>query len=170
MTDDPTVLAAPLIRRFEDDKLTAYPDPGTGAEPYTISIGLTELPNGTPVPPYLTITQAESDQWFNNRLTEYLAPRVDALVHWTGAQDFEIAALYSFAWNLGVEALAGSTMLRLYNAFGPGKRIVDEKGVASYTGAAGQFGLWVYAKGRVLPGLVNRRAIERGVFLGIEQS
>ena len=30
-----------LIKRFEGLKLAAYPDPGTGAEPYTIGYGHT---------------------------------------------------------------------------------------------------------------------------------
>ena len=33
---DPVALAIPLIKQFEGCKLTAYPDPGTGGEPWTI--------------------------------------------------------------------------------------------------------------------------------------
>src|SRR3990167_5912403 len=65
----------------------------------------------------------------------------------------EFDALVSFTFNLGGGALAGSTLLRLLNA-------------EDRTGAAGQFGRWTRAGGKVLPGLVKRRERERAMFLG----
>jgi len=62
------------------------------------------------------------------------------------------AALLSFAYNLGVGNLAKSTLLRKLN----------EK---DYQGAADQFSVWTKAGGKVLPGLVKRRAAERALFL-----
>ncbi len=62
-------------------------------------------------------------------------------------------ALVSFTFNLGGEALRGYTLLRLLNA-------------GDYAGAAGQFGRWNKAKGRVVAGLTRRREAERELFVG----
>jgi lysozyme len=64
----------------------------------------------------------------------------------------QFAALVSFAYNLGAQALQKSTLLRLLNAH-------------NYAGAAGQFARWTYAAGKQLPGLVRRRAAERALFI-----
>jgi GH24 family phage-related lysozyme (muramidase) len=61
-------------------------------------------------------------------------------------------ALVSFAFNVGIGALEGSTLLRKLNA-------------GDYAGAAQEFGKWVKADGRTLPGLVSRRAAEARLFL-----
>ena len=63
------------------------------------------------------------------------------------------AALCSFAYNTGTHALKGSTLLRLLN-----------EGQAAP--AAEQFAAWVYnSAGHRDAGLVNRRALERDLFL-----
>jgi len=66
--------------------------------------------------------------------------------------DNEFGALTSFAFNLGCGNLRSSTLLKKLNA--------DDR-----TGAADQFLRWVRADGKVLPGLVKRRAAERSLFL-----
>ena len=65
----------------------------------------------------------------------------------------EFDALISFVYNVGPGALdpAESTLARLLND-------------GDYSGAAEQFGRWVRADGRVLPGLVKRRAAEVALF------
>jgi lysozyme len=60
-------------------------------------------------------------------------------------------ALVSFTFNVGAGNLASSTLLRKLNA-------------GDCHGAAAEFPRWNKAKGRVLPGLVSRRADERAVF------
>jgi hypothetical protein len=64
----------------------------------------------------------------------------------------QFSALVSLAYNVGIGALRGSTLLRLLNA-------------RDYAGAANQFPRWNRGGGRVLPGLVKRRAAERDLFL-----
>jgi lysozyme len=66
--------------------------------------------------------------------------------------DNELGALTSFAFNLGTGNLHSSTLLKKLNA---NDRI----------GAADQFIRWVRADGKVLQGLVRRRAAERILFL-----
>jgi len=66
--------------------------------------------------------------------------------------DNQFGALTSFTFNLGVGNLASSTLLKKLN-------------VQNYAGAADEFPRWVRAGGKVLPGLVARRAAERELFL-----
>ena len=66
--------------------------------------------------------------------------------------DNEYGALTSFAFNLGIGNLRSSTLLKELNA-------------NNHAGAAEQFRRWVYADGKVLPGLVRRREAERTLFL-----
>jgi lysozyme len=61
-------------------------------------------------------------------------------------------ALASLAFNIGCRSFTGSTLLKFLNA-------------QDYRGAANQFLRWKYAGGIVLSGLVNRRNLERQLFL-----
>ena len=65
--------------------------------------------------------------------------------------DNQFGALVSFTYNLGVDNLRKSTLLRKLNA-------------GDYAGAAGEFGRWVNAGGKRMPGLVRRRAAEAALF------
>lgn len=64
-------------------------------------------------------------------------------------------AMVSLAYNIGVGAFARSTVLRCFNRG-------DDKGAAS------AFSAWNKGGGRVLPGLVRRRASEALVYQGIQ--
>ncbi|WP_296445495.1 lysozyme [Rhodoferax sp. UBA5149] len=66
--------------------------------------------------------------------------------------DNEFAALVSFAFNLGVNNLKSSTLLRELNE---GDRVA----------AADQFSRWVLADGVKMAGLVRRRQAERDLFM-----
>jgi lysozyme len=67
--------------------------------------------------------------------------------------DNQLLAMASFTYNVGEDAFAKSTLLRLLNE-GQNKDIV-----------AKQFDRWVYAGGKVSPGLVKRRNAEKQLFL-----
>ncbi len=58
-----------LIESFEGLRLTAYPDPGSGGEPYTIGYGHTGSVNGQPVAPGMTITLDTADDLLQADLT-----------------------------------------------------------------------------------------------------
>lgn len=60
-------------------------------------------------------------------------------------------SLVSLAYNIGGEAYCGSTLVRRLNA-------------GDCRGAGAEFARWVRVQGRVVPGLVNRRAAERRQF------
>jgi lysozyme len=61
-------------------------------------------------------------------------------------------ALVSFSFNVGVHAFSKSTLLKKLNR-------------EDYKGAKREFRRWVYAGGRRLQGLVNRRNQEAQLFL-----
>ncbi|OTF75331.1 hypothetical protein BLA29_000467 [Euroglyphus maynei] len=73
---------------------------------------------------------------------ERIVPKMDA---------DKFAALVSFAYNLGCGSLEQSTLAKYARAH-------------NYRGAANEFPKWCHAGGKVLQGLVRRRAAERALF------
>lgn len=135
-----------LIKKFESCRLEAYPDPGSGDEPWTVGWGST----GPGINKDSKWTQEECDQRFAADLIIY-GNKVAALLGnaVTSAPQFD--ALTSFAYNVGLQALADSTLLRKHKT-------------GNFEGAAEEFGRWVYGSGKMLPGLVNRRAEEAKLY------
>jgi lysozyme len=153
-----------LSHYFESCRLTAYPDPaspkakairagGTGeglsGAPWTIGWGDTQG-----VSEGMTITQAEADTRWANRIAVTVEPAVRSAVHVDLAQG-EFDALCSIFDNAGQGNMRASTLVRLLNA-------------GDHAGAAAQFPRWNLAGGLVMKGLQRRREAERLVFLGAE--
>lgn len=135
--------ALDTIRHFEGCVLHAYQDP-VGV--WTIGWGHTEN-----VYPGQHVTQAEADSLLLGDVREF-AMHVEPLLK-RPATNNQFCALVSFAFNVGLGALHGSTLLHLFNAGHP----IEE--------VAQQFGRWIYGGTRVLPGLVRRRKEEAALFL-----
>ena len=133
-----------LICAFEGLELAAYPDPGSGGEPWTIGYGHTRG-----VKPGDTCTQEQATEWLREDL-RFAEAAVDHLVK-VALDQHQFDALVSFTFNVGQGAFGQSTMLRLLNA-------------GDVAGAAKQFGRWNMAGSRVLPGLTRRRAAEAKLF------
>lgn len=136
-----------LIRAHEGLRLDAYPDPATGGDPWTIGYGHT----GPDVSPGLTITEDRAAELLRQDCAA--SERCIARHVQVPLTQGQFDALCSFIFNIGCEAFHNSTMLRLIND-------------GRFEDAARQFGHWVHAAGKVMPGLVTRRAAEREVFLG----
>lgn len=135
-----------LTAAAEGVRLTAYPDPGTGAEPWTIGIGHT----GPDVYPGMTVTLEEAYQFLHDDIqTAVAAVKREVTVPLTQG---EFDALVDFAFNCGAGNLGHSTLLRLLNA-------------GDYMGASKHFDDWVMAGGRKLPGLIVRRDNEEALFV-----
>lgn len=133
------------ITSYEGQRLTAYPDPGTGGAPWTIGVGHT---GG--VQPGQIITAAQSDAFLRADLANAEnAVNQDVTIPITQGQ---FDALVSFTFNLGPTALRNSMLLRMLNS-------------GDWNGAADQLLRWTMSGGRVLPGLVKRRISERTMFL-----
>lgn len=104
------VEAIRLIQEFEgcarfdsvDGLIHAYPDPYSGAEPFTIGWGTTVYPDGRRVQPSDAITGDEADQFFSATLQQrYWEPIAEKIPFWAEINDPMRAALCSFAYNLG---------------------------------------------------------------------
>lgn len=98
-----------LIKEFEGVELTAYPDPGSGAEPWTIGYGHT-----SGVKPGDTITEEEAEDLLIQDLGRF-ENAVSGLIDVELNQN-EFDALVSFAFNVGEGALGDSTLRRRLNA------------------------------------------------------
>lgn len=134
-----------LENEFEGCKLTAYPDPASGGDPWTIGWGHT----GPEVHEGLVWTQAQADaQLVKDK--ERAQEVIDELVS-THLTPDENAAVRDFIFNLGAGSFKGSTLLRMLNT-------------GDMEGAAQQFDRWDHAAGRVVAGLLRRREAETALF------
>jgi len=131
-----------LIKRFEGLELKAYKD-SVGI--LTIGYGHTHAVKAGDA-----ITGEQADAFLRKDLqVAELTINTNVKVKLNQGQ---FDALVSFVFNLGSGNFVKSTLIKKLNA-------------GDYAGAADEFGKWVNAGGKKLPGLVKRRAAEREVFL-----
>lgn len=142
-----STLGINLICGFEGKRLNAYDD-GVGV--WTIGFGTTIYPNGVRVKKGDTCTEAQAKQYMQNDLKKFERTVNDVVTVSLSQNQFD--ALVSLTYNIGSGAFTKSTLLKKLNA-------------GDYKGAAAQFDVWNKAGGKVMQGLVNRRAREKGVFL-----
>ncbi len=135
-----------ILRYFESCRLEAYWD--ADGKVWTIGWGDT----GPDVVEGLRITQAEADERLRRRLAREFVPGVLNVLT-RPANQAQLDAMVDLAYNIGVEAFQGSTLVRLFNA-------------GDQAGAAEQFPRWNKSGGKVLLGLRRRRAADRARFLG----
>ena len=150
MINDPAAdIAVPLIAEFEGFRDKPYVDQGGT---FTIGFGFTVLEDGR----YVTAdTPPMSRDEAYARLSSMVATtakNVRGMVYHPGITNNAIAALTSFAFNEGTNALRKSTLLMALN-----QGRLDE--------AANGFLAWIYVKGLRDHGLANRRTKERLLFL-----
>lgn len=138
-----------LIKEFEGFRSHAYKCP---AGVWTIGYGSTRYPDGAVVEPDDVVTQDEAHDLLVDTVIQYQRV-IDRSVTVSLSQN-EYDALISFVYNVGTGAFVSSTLLKLLND-GASKLMV-----------ARQFDRWNKGGGKVLPGLVKRRAAERALFLG----
>lgn len=137
------------VKRWEGLKLTAYPDPGSrDGNPMTIGYG--HVSDGfMKVTRGLTISPKQAEDALEYDLNE-TAAKVDELVK-VELSDNQFGALVSFAFNVGTGAFAKSTLLKKLN-----------KG--DYASVPAELARWTKNDGKVMKGLVNRRAAEAGLW------
>lgn len=142
MTYQISQIGLDAIKGYEGVRLNAYLDSVNVA---TIGVGHTRgVKMGD------TITYEQCDDFLRDDLKD-AEDAVNRLVTVPLTQG-QADALFSFVFNLGEGALAGSTLLKMLN-----KR--------QYDVAADEFLKWTHAGNRVLLGLVKRRTSERMLFL-----
>jgi len=136
-----------LICNFEGKRLTAYDD-GVGV--WTIGFGTTVYPNGIKVMKGDTCTEAQAKTYMAHDLKKFEATVNKAVTVQLNQNQFD--ALVSLAYNIGTSAFSKSTLVKKLNA-------------NDIRGAADQFDVWVNAGGKRMQGLVNRRTVEKALFL-----
>jgi lysozyme len=127
--------------------LKAYKCP---AGVWTIGIGTTIYPNGQRVKQGDIITVDQAYEFLKHDLGNF-QQTVDSYTTDLVSQ-CQFDSLVSFAYNLGTNALKGSTLLKKVNAKRNDPAIQKE------------FEKWVHGGGQVLPGLVRRRKSEAWLY------
>jgi peptidoglycan hydrolase-like protein with peptidoglycan-binding domain/GH24 family phage-related lysozyme (muramidase) len=90
-----------LIKTFEGCSLTAYPDPLSGGQPYTIGWGSTRYKDGSAVKLGDRLTQAEADDLLMWKVERSFLPPLTRIPGWGQLNDRQAGAILSFAYNLG---------------------------------------------------------------------
>jgi GH24 family phage-related lysozyme (muramidase) len=140
-----------LIKRFEgcarvrpDGLVEAYPDPGTGGAPWTIGWGAT----GPDIGPATVWTRAQCDTRLEIDVARH-ASEVSPAIGGAPTSQLQFDALVSFHYNTG--AIRRATLTKRHLA-------------GDFAAAAAEFARWNRAGGRVLNGLVRRRAAEAALY------
>lgn len=137
-----------VLEYFEGRRNDAYPDPATGGDPWTIGVGHT----GPEVHKHLMWSDDKIDEVLAEDLVKFEAG-VSKLTAGRRLEQGQFDALVLFAFNVGLGALAGSTLLRKFMA-------------GDVRGAADEFRRWDKAAGKSMLGLRRRRAAEQSLFHG----
>ncbi len=146
--------ALKIIKEWEGCHLHAYLCP---AGIPSLGWGTTQI-NGRPVQLGDTISQAQADALLKAQVLEKFGPGVLRLIpsaaKWKPDQ---IAAITSFAYNVGLRAMEGSTVRQRINDGEPAAQVVAE-----------ELPRWNKGDKEPLPGLVRRRAAEVALFTGVQ--
>lgn len=132
-----------LIQSFEGLRLEAYQD-SVGI--WTIGYGAI----GPEIKKGLKWTQQQAEDRFDKDV-ERFCQGVEAMTKSVTLSDNQFAALVSFAFNLGLGRLQGSTLL---------KKVLAK----DWTAAKQEFLKWDKAGGQVVAGLTRRRRAESDLF------
>jgi GH24 family phage-related lysozyme (muramidase) len=133
-----------LLKTWEGCRLSAYPDPASGGDPWTIGYGHT----GPEVHPGLVITQQQADAWLLSDAA-VAARAIDRLVGDVAMSPRQRDALISFCFNVGAGAVEGSTLRRRLEAGEQVGKVLAE-----------ELPRWCHGPQGPMEGLRRRRAAE----------
>jgi len=137
-----------IVKSFEGISLKPYLCP---ANVWTVGYGATVSRTGGSIDPDMgSISETEAEALLLRDL-ESSEGWISRLIK-TALTENQFSALTSFTFNVGAGALQRSTLRMKLNR-------------GEYQGAADEFPKWRIAGGRILAGLVRRRAAERALFL-----
>jgi lysozyme len=136
-----------LIQIYEGLRLEAYRD-AVGI--WTIGYGHTSMAGAPDVVPNLRISREEAVAILAMDVEKF-ARGVQASITTPHLNDNQFSALVSFAYNVGLGNFRSSSVLKAVNS-------------GDFDAVPRRLNLWVKAGGRVLPGLVKRRAAEGTFF------
>lgn len=121
----------------------AYPDPGTGGEPWTIGWGST----GKNITKTTVWTLEQAEHALQEHVLYFCSGVLKLSPGLMTAEPKQLAAVISFAYNCGLGNYKISTL----------RKRVEAK---NWSGAREEILKWNKAAGRVLPGLTRRRKAE----------
>lgn len=171
-------IAVKIVKQFEGFEGNSYPDPAS-----ELSIALAKAGNlknfiegKLELPPYLqklsgnpwtcgfgetegvtqgmTWTLEEATERLEVRVREFMQEVLKASPKLSKQAPERIAAVTSLCYNIGVAAYKNSTVAK--------KIAVDD-----HEGAADAILMWNKAGGRIMQGLVNRRKLERDLYISV---
>ncbi len=139
--------AIALAKRFEGFHRVPKNDPGR-AYPYVCPAGYHTIGFGHLCKPdHPPITEADAEVYLAQDLATALAATLRYCPVLATESEGRLAAIVDFTFNLGAGRLQTSTLRRRINQ-------------RDWEGAARELLRWVYAGGKILNGLVVRRAVE----------
>ncbi len=136
-----------LIKRFEGLRLQTYHD---AAGVLTIGYGHTSMAGEPVVRTGLQISEADADDILRRDVQQFASGVAGAVK--IPLTDQQFSALVSFAYNVGLGAFRKSGVLAAVNT-------------GDFDTVPRRLQVWAKAGGRVLPGLVRRRAAEAALFV-----
>lgn len=139
-----------LWQEFEGLELKAYPDPASGNEPWTIGYGHTGSLSGTKVKKGQVVTKEQAVQMMKDDLLQVwknLQPLIKVELNAN-----QWAALISFAGNVKWTSVKSSSVVKYINA----GRLAE---------VPGRMALYRLGAGKVMAGLVRRRAAEGNLWM-----
>lgn len=124
---------------------------GHSNDPYRDLVGVLTVCAGETRVPMRRYSDAECEDMLANGLADFAGPVLKRNPELRG-HDAQVISAISLSYNIGSKAYAGSTVARLFSE-------------GRWISACNAFRSWVYAGGRRVPGLVNRREKERLICL-----
>ena len=140
-----------IIKHYESVRLRAYPDPATGAAPWTIGYGHTRN-----VRPGDTCSQAQADAWLVQDLMS-VEIALNDLITWPITQG-QFDALASLMFNTGPKPFLSDNILGDFDDF------INSGNLAEIRSRIAQFRM---ADGKVMYGLQKRRRAEQALWDGL---
>ena len=138
-----------LMKEFEGLRLEAYQDI-VGV--WTIGYGNTYYEDGTKVKKGDKITKERALDLYTNIMNRFSDQVRNAIVNPDRISDTQFSAMVSLAYNIGIGAFKGSTLLKKVNANPCDPTIPNE------------FLRWNKAGGKVINGLTRRRQAEADLY------
>jgi len=138
-----------IVRTFEGCRLTSYPDPGTGGEPWTVGYGSTRI-NGKAVVPGQIISQQQADSALYTELGLIQSKLAATVPGWSSLNRNRKAAILSFSYNVGANWMGAPGFGTISRAFY----------AANWSAVPGALLLYVNPGTRVEAGLRRRRLAE----------
>lgn len=146
--------AVQLIAEFEGFVAHAYPDPASGAEPWTIGYGFTSL-DGRPVRPGDQLDQAHAEELLRQGVQACASHLAGRIPHWGEMAADMWCALISFAWNLGQDFYGDEA------DFGTISRVLRQR---DWSAVPQALCLYINPGSSVAAGLLRRRQAESALW------